>query len=78
MIPTCIDRALRKATAINPQLRYQDLSEFIYDLSHPNAQFLVGPKSTPLIERNPLIFWKTIAATLLISNLILGYLLSTL
>ena len=77
MIPTWIDGALRKATAINPQIRYKDLSEFIYDLSHPNAQFLVGPKSTPLIERNPLVFWKTIAGILLISNLILGYFLST-
>lgn len=73
MVPIWMDGALRKATAINPQLRYDTLSEFLYDLSTPNPAFLKTEQFVPLVQRNPLYFWKGLSVLLLISNLILLY-----
>jgi serine/threonine protein phosphatase PrpC len=50
-----IDETLRKAVHPNPQLRYQELSEFVFDLSHPNKAFLARTRP-PLLERNPVVF----------------------
>jgi serine/threonine protein phosphatase PrpC len=60
-IPPWIDAALRKAVAPDPLERYESLSEFVYDLRHPNATLL---RPTPLIERNPLGFWKGVSFAL--------------
>ncbi|MDO9169903.1 MAG: bifunctional protein-serine/threonine kinase/phosphatase [Methylobacter sp.] len=76
MVPLWIDGALEKATAISPQFRYDDLSEFLYDLSRPNPRFLSAKEAIPLIERNPLLFWKGLSAILLLTNLVLLYLLT--
>jgi eukaryotic-like serine/threonine-protein kinase len=73
MVPIWIDGALKKATSINPQFRYESLSEFLYDLSTPNPKFLSSKESIPLLERNPLIFWKCLSAILFIINLLLMY-----
>jgi len=70
MVPTWMDGALKKATAINPQSRYGELSEFLHDLSTPNPAFLSAQETIPLIERNPLIFWKSLALLLLLTNLV--------
>lgn len=75
MVPIWIDGALKKATAIIPQFRYDDLSEFLYDLSTPNPKFLSAEEAIPLIQRNPLLFWKGLSAMLLFTNLVLMYLL---
>ncbi|MGR9099304.1 MAG: protein kinase domain-containing protein [Gammaproteobacteria bacterium] len=74
MVPAWIDGALKKATSIDPHFRYDELSEFIYDLSNPNPQFLKGDDRLPLATRNPVFFWKTVSAVLLLCNLILLYL----
>lgn len=76
MVPQWIDGALKKATSINPQGRYEEISEFIHDLSTPNPVFLKAGEFVPLIERNPLFFWKSISGLLILSNFILLYLLS--
>ncbi|HSG23559.1 MAG TPA: bifunctional protein-serine/threonine kinase/phosphatase, partial [Azonexus sp.] len=39
-IPAWIDDAIRKAVEPDPFERYEELSEFIYDLHHPNNEFL--------------------------------------
>ncbi|MGJ0490836.1 protein kinase domain-containing protein [Methylobacter sp.] len=75
MVPAWIDGALKKATAINPQLRYDDLSEFLFDLSLPNPKFLRPEERLPLMQRNPTGFWKGLTALLLFTNLALLYLL---
>ena len=61
-IPAWIDGALRKAVHPDPYKRYESLSEFMFDLRHPNANYL--GTSPPLIERNPLLFWKCATAIL--------------
>ncbi|CAG1771914.1 partial Serine/threonine-protein kinase PrkC, partial [uncultured bacterium] len=73
MIPNWIDGALKKATAINPQHRYETLSEFLYDLQHPNPMFLKPDTFVPVAQRNPLLFWKSLSILLLLCNLILIY-----
>ncbi len=59
-IPDWVDGALMKAVAINPERRHSLLSEFVYDLSHPNANY-TRLDQQPLIERNPVAFWRTLA-----------------
>ncbi|MDF3030529.1 MAG: putative serine/threonine protein kinase [Moraxellaceae bacterium] len=70
-IPAWIDGALRKAVHIDPFRRYEELSEFVYDLRHPNREFLARSRP-PLMERNPLLVWKSIALALLILVLLLA------
>ncbi|WP_338040214.1 serine/threonine protein kinase [Methylocucumis oryzae] len=73
MVPIWIDGALQKATAINPQLRYNDLSEFLYDLTTPNHAFFSSKEAIPLLERNPLRFWQGVSLLLLVVNIVLVY-----
>ena len=60
-IPAWIDGALKKAVHPDPYKRYEELSEFIFDLRHPNDEFLKS-SSAPLLERNPLLFWKCLSS----------------
>ena len=71
-LPAWVDRAIRKAVHPDPQQRYQEVLEFIYDLRHPNSA-LVTEQRVPLIERNPVFFWKLIVVCLLGCNLLLIY-----
>jgi serine/threonine protein phosphatase PrpC/predicted Ser/Thr protein kinase/ribosomal protein L39E len=72
-IPAWIDQTLRKAVDPDPSRRYAELSEFIFDLRHPKKTLTALP--APLMERNPLLFWKCLAGVLLIAILILLILL---
>ena len=71
-IPAWIDATLRKAVHPDPYQRYEELSEFIHDLRHPN-QALLNEKNPPLIDRDPLFFWKCVS---LILTIIIALLLS--
>lgn len=72
-IPAWIDAALEKAVSINAKSRYAELSEFIYDLDHPNNKLL--NRRRPVIEKYPIGFWRSISLILLLTNFILLYLL---
>ncbi len=61
-IPLWIDEAIRKAVHPEPWRRYQEVSEFVYDLHHPNPDFL--KKHHPLVERDPVLFWKMVSLAL--------------
>jgi serine/threonine protein phosphatase PrpC len=69
-IPAWIDGVLRKAVHPNPGKRYEELSEFVFDLRHPNQAFL-NKARPPLIERNPLAFWKSVSFILAVIVVIL-------
>lgn len=73
-IPLWVDAALEKATHPNPAKRYGTLSEFVYDLGHPNNE-LINQQGKPLMERDPLLFWRSFAVAMLLGNLTLGYFL---
>lgn len=64
-IPAWIDGTLRRALHPDPYQRYDELSEFVFDLRHPNKAYLQA-SPTPLIQRNPLLFWQGLVAVLLI------------
>lgn len=68
-IPVWVDGALRKAVSVDPAARYEEGSEFAYDLRHINPDFL-SRRSPPLIERHPVAFWKGVAFALLVLLLI--------
>lgn len=71
-IPGWVDGAIRKAVNPDPFSRYDEISEFIYDLRHPNQVF-VRKEGPPLLERNPIMFWKSVSLGLF---LVVIYLLS--
>lgn len=70
-IPVWLDAALRKAVDVDPYSRYEEVSEFIHDLRHPNAALAGRPR--PLIERHPVRFWKTVSALLALAVLVLVF-----
>ena len=67
-IPYWMDRALKRALSINPDLRYHDIAEFIHDLHHPNPSYRAN-EFQPLVHRNPLRFWQGVSAALLVALL---------
>ena len=69
-IPAWIDYTLRKALQPMPSKRYAELSEFIYDLRHPNKAFLTETKP-PLLERNPVAFWQGVSFVLMVVIIVL-------
>ena len=62
-IPVWVDGAIRKAVEPDASQRYEEVSEFVWDLRHPNAALM--RRRTPLIERDPVRFWKTVCGLLL-------------
>jgi serine/threonine protein phosphatase PrpC/predicted Ser/Thr protein kinase len=72
-VPAWIDGALKKAVHPDPAKRYESLSEFTFDLRHPNARYL-NSAAIPLAERNPLLFWK--CTTVILACIILALLAS--
>jgi len=70
-IPAWIDDAIRQAVAPDPLARYAELSEFIFDLHHPNQAFL-NKTRPPLIERNPVVFWKSVSFVLLLALIVIS------
>ncbi len=69
-IPVWVDGALRKAVEPEPSRRYGELSEFLFDLRHPNNEFLNMPHPS-LMERNPLVFWKSVSFILAVIVILL-------
>ncbi|HEY9135058.1 MAG TPA: protein kinase [Pseudomonadales bacterium] len=69
LVPVWMDGAIKKALNINIELRYRDISEFIYDLRHPNKDFL-KTVSMPLVEQNPLLFWQVTSVVLMVALLL--------
>lgn len=64
-IPTWVDLAIKQAVHINPLKRYWEVSEFAYDLRHPNKTFQNQTRA-PIIERNPVAFWQGVSLILFI------------
>ena len=69
-VPVWIDEAIRKAVHPSPAQRHEDVSEFIYDLHHPNQAFL-NKTRPPLMERDPVKFWRGVSIVLAVIIVIL-------
>lgn len=74
LVPVWIDGALRKGLRFYEERRHQEVSEFVYELQNPNPRYLEHGKR-PLMERDPLLFWKVLAGGLALSQLIMLYFL---
>jgi len=68
--PLWIDGALKKSLKINPNERYSELTEFLFDLKNPNKKFLSN-KTPPIIEKNPVVFWQSVSLVLLLVIILL-------
>jgi serine/threonine protein kinase/serine/threonine protein phosphatase PrpC len=71
-IPEWIDACIAKAVEPDAVRRYEVLSEFLYDLRHPNLH-LTTPERPPLFARDPMIRWKLAVALLLAAMAALGW-----
>jgi serine/threonine protein phosphatase PrpC len=69
-IPVWVDGALERAVHPNPAKRYDSLSEFLFDLRKPNSKYQTA-STAPLIERNPLLFWKSTTIVLALAVIVL-------
>jgi len=60
--PAWMDAAIARACAIDPAHRYEELSEFTYDLSHPSPD--IAARMRPLMQRGSVRDWRMIALVL--------------
>jgi serine/threonine protein phosphatase PrpC len=67
MVPLWLDGAIEKAVRTDYRTRYDTFSEFFYDLTHPNKIFMKN--AMPLIDKNPILFWKILTGLLLATNI---------
>lgn len=71
-IPVWVNEAILKALHPDPKKRYEDFPEFMFDLRHPNKTFQNRTRP-PLLERNPVAFWRGLSLVLFIIIAILLY-----
>ncbi|MGR4069239.1 protein kinase domain-containing protein [Billgrantia sp. C5P2] len=69
-LPAWVDEVLRKALHPMPEKRFDALSEFVHELRQPSREFLARTRP-PLIDRDPVLFWKGVAALLALLVLVL-------
>lgn len=62
-IPIWVDGAIKKALSIDASKRYDDVWEFVYDLRHPNSEFM-KEKSPAFVEKSSVTFWKSVSFVL--------------
>ncbi len=74
-VPAWVDGAIRKAVSLDPRRRYQEVAELLHDLRRPNPA-LVPADGLPLIERDPVAFWRGLALVLGGLCVVLLYLLA--
>jgi serine/threonine protein phosphatase PrpC len=61
-VPAWVDETLRRALQVEPLRRHADVAEFAYALQHPAPGTV--RRRIPLVERDPLTFWRTLALVL--------------
>ena len=62
-VPAWIDDVLERAVHVDPYKRPAALSEYLHELRHPKENYS-NSSFKPLLERNPLIFWKMLSLIL--------------
>lgn len=64
-LPVWVDEVLKKALHPSPHKRYPALSEFMFELRAPSTEVLKRAQ-LPLLERDPVLFWKSVSLVLAI------------
>jgi serine/threonine protein phosphatase PrpC len=67
-LPPWLDAVLRRALHPQPERRQEALSEFVHDLHHPAGEYR-GQRAAPLVQRDPVLFWKLLALALALGHL---------
>lgn len=57
-VPAWLEAVIMRAIALNEDERYEHYSEMLFDLTHPDQVQAYHDRSKPLLERNPLAFYK--------------------
>ncbi len=57
-VPPWLETVIARALTLDPERRYQHYSEMQFDLANPTRVQPLFEKGTPLLERNPLAFYK--------------------
>ncbi|NQD92717.1 bifunctional protein-serine/threonine kinase/phosphatase [Pseudomonas sp. CrR25] len=73
-LPNWLDESLSRAVSADPQQRYETAEEWLLVLEQGERQAL-SSRPKPLLEREPLLVWRTIALLALLLNLLLVVLL---
>jgi serine/threonine protein phosphatase PrpC len=66
--PAWLESIILRAIAADIENRYQSFSEMAYELSNPDLVTPFYRKNAPLIERNPLLFYKLLSLFLFLSS----------
>ncbi len=66
LIPIWIDGAVKKGLRFEPERRYDDVSEFLYELQTPNPKYKKEHKAA-LLKKNPLLFWQIASGLLFVA-----------
>jgi len=74
-IPFWFENVLLKAVARDPKERFETAEEFLVALERGANRPLSAPGPTPLLQRDPLSIWRTVAIFSVVLNLLLLYLL---
>lgn len=64
-LPNFMDRVMSKALAANPASRYEHYSEFLAEFNVRDLADNSAVANIPLIERDPVMFWKSVSGVLL-------------
>ena len=75
-VPDWLDSTVMRAVEVDTERRFQNFSEMAYALAHPAQVAPYHRRDAPLLERNPLLFYKALCLVLLGLNLILIWLLT--
>lgn len=75
-VPPWFESLVLRAVEAEPDRRYQHFSEMAYDLTHPEGVIAHHRKNAPLLERNPLLFFKVLCLVLALLNIVLIALLA--
>jgi serine/threonine protein kinase len=69
-LPVWLDAVLGKALHPDPSKRQEAVSEFAHDLQSPGPSFHRS-RATPLVERDPVRFWRCVALLLALATVFL-------
>jgi protein phosphatase len=74
-MPLWLEHVLIKACARDTALRFETAEEFLLALQRGGASPLPAPAATPLLTRDPVLVWRSVALVALVLNVLLLYLL---
>jgi len=58
-IPPWLEAVVCRAVAVSPEARYEAYSEMLFDLNHPEKVRPFQQPGVPLLERDPLLFYRS-------------------